>query len=215
MKLLNLFILILMVISLPVLSAEQTAEQIEQDKIRAVQKIQILDRPLLMRGMGLTQLMSDDYYIGAFYLDELAVFDDGDDFVYIEVPRRMEFRFASERKISGRGFGRNLAERIRINNTPGNIKAEKANLQKFIRLFRGSYKKGDVISFDYHRDFGTRVYLNSRRLGEIKNSRDLYRLLVKMWVGDRPPSSTFKKGIIGRNDGDYAIELLKRYVSLK
>lgn len=208
MKFINIFAIILVVSSFSVHATD------DNEKLLAVQKIQILDRPLLMVGMGLTQKMNDDYYIGAFYIDEAAQYSSGDDLVYIEAPRRMEFRFASERKTSGRGFGRTIAEGIRINNTPGNIKTERDNLQRFIGFFKGVYKKGDVIRFDYHRTFGTRVYLNKRRLGEINNSRDMYRLLVNVWVGDRPPSSKFKEGIVGRNEGNYAIELLRKYISL-
>lgn len=207
----KLLSIVFFIISFSAISAEQT----EEEKLLAVQKIQILERPLLMVGMGLTQLMSDDYYIGAFYIDEAAQYLSGEDLIYIEAPRVMEFRFASERKISGRGFGRKIAEGIRINNASENVDAEKENLQRFIRFFKGSYKKGDIIRFDYHKRFGTRVTFNGRKLGDIRDSRDLYRLLVRIWVGDRPPSSKFKLGIIGRNEDQYAITLLKRFVSLK
>jgi len=210
-KLFNIVFLVVSLLSTSVAIAEKS----EEEKLLEVQKSQILDRPVLMVGMGLTQLMSDDYYIGAFYIDQAAQYSGGEDLVYIEAPRRMEFRFASNRKISGRGFGRKIAEGIRINNAKTNVDDENRNLQRFIKFFKGNYKKGDVIQFDYHDSFGTRVNLNGRRLGEINNSADLYRLLVRIWVGDRPPSSQFKKGITGNNEAEYAIELLRKFVSLK
>ncbi len=191
------------------------ADLTESEKLIAVQKITIVDRPLIMRGMGLTQMLNDDYYIGAFYLDDAATFATGDDLVFIDAPRRMEFRFASEHKISARGFGRKIAEGIRINNEKINIDSEASKLGKLMGLFKGSYKKGDIIRFDYHTSFGTRISLNGRTLGTIARSRDFYRLLVRLWVGERPPSSLFKEGIIGKNEDNYSISLLKRFVSLK
>jgi len=160
-------------------------------------------------------MLNDDYYIGAFYLDDAATFASGDDLVFIDAPRRMEFRFASEHKISARGFGRKIAEGIRINNEKINIDSENAKLKKLMGLFKGTYKKGDIIRFDYHNSFGTRVSYNGRTLGTISRSRDFYRLLVRLWVGERPPSSLFKEGIIGKNEDTYSINLLKRFVSLK
>jgi hypothetical protein len=191
------------------------ADLTENEKLIAVQKVMIVDRPLIMRGMGLTQLLNDDYYIGAFYLDDAATFATGEDLIFIDAPRRMEFRFASGHKVSARGFGRKIAEGIRINNEKNNIESEKDKLRIFMSLFKGSYKKGDIVRFDYHNSFGTRVSLNGKTLGTIKRSRDFYRLLVRLWVGERPPSSLFKQGIIGKNEDNYSIELLKRFVSLK
>lgn len=188
-------------------------ERTEQDRMIAVQKIQILDRSLIMVGMGLTQLMSDDYYIGALYLDDAAVFSEEEDLLLLDVPRSMQFLFASERSISGRGFGRMLGEAIRINNIPGDIDKEKDRLKAFLGLFKGNYQKGDKIRFDFHHTFGTRVYHNDKQIGEFENAKELYRLLLRMWIGNRPPSSIFKNGIIGKNDDDTAISLLRRYVS--
>ncbi|MCW8876665.1 MAG: chalcone isomerase family protein [Kangiellaceae bacterium] len=192
------------------------AEESEADKIIAAQNVKLGDRPLKMVGMGLTQLMNDDYYIGAFYVDDAAQYDSAEDLAYLKAPRRMEFRFASERKVSGRGFGRKLAEGIKINNEAEYIKAEGENLRRFIGMFRGTYKKGDIVTVDYYKaDSRTRISLNGRQLGVIDRSSDLYRMLVNVWVGGRPPSSKFRDGIMGQNENEYAIQLLRRFVSLK
>lgn len=188
------------------------ADQSENDQLLAVQKVQILDVSLLMVGMGLTQTMNDDYYIGAFYMDDTAGSVSEEDLAYLDRARRMEFRFISDYARSGRSFSRSIAESISINNSRDEISEAKPKLQTFLRLFKGSYKKGDVLRFDYHPSFGTKIILNDSSLGEIKDSQELYSLLVNIWVGERPPSSSFKVGIIGENDGDYAVKLLKRFV---
>ena len=68
--------------------------------------------------------------------------------------------------------------------------------------------------FDYHTQFGTRVYLNKRLLGEIPESREFYRFVHNTWLGDRPPSAKFKLGILGQNGDEYAIRLQQRYESM-
>lgn len=190
------------------------AEQTEEEKLLAVQRVDIIDKPALMIGMGLTQRMSDDYYIAALYLEENVQFDGSDVFLYEPVVRRMEFRIASTSSVSARSFARKLAEGIRINNNRDDISKQKAQLARLMKYFRGTYKRGDIIKFDYHNSFGTRISLNSRVLGEIPRSNDLYKLLVKVWVGERPPSSRFKEGIMGKNEPEYAVSLLKKFVAL-
>ncbi|TQV76980.1 hypothetical protein FLL45_03235 [Aliikangiella marina] len=190
------------------------AEPTEEEKLLAVQRIDIIDKPALMIGMGLTQRMSDDYYIAALYLEENVQFDGTDVFLYEPVVRRMEFRIASTSSVSARSFARKLAEGIRINNARDDISLQKAQVARLMRFFRGTYKKGDVLRFDYHNSFGTRVSLNDRVLGEIPRSNDMYKLLIKVWVGERPPSSRFKEGIMGKNEPEYAVNLLKKFVAL-
>ncbi|MET1254313.1 chalcone isomerase family protein [Aliikangiella maris] len=189
-------------------------EMSENEKMLAIQKVSIIDRPVVMVGMGLTRLLNDDYYIGAMYLDEKVEYDKTADFFSVKVARRMQFKFASKISISARSFKRKLVESLRINNSRKDINAQKAELAQFLKFFSGSYKKGDELSFDYHHTFGTRVILNGRIIGQVENSHDLYNLLVKIWVGERPPTSKFKSGILGNNDGDYAIELLRQYINL-
>lgn len=192
------------------------AEQTEQEKMLAAQKLRFDGSDLEMIGMGLTQLMNDDYYIGAFYIDVAAEFIEANDLAYIDAARRMEYRFASDRKISARGFSRKIAEGIKINNSAANVKAESENLRRLLGFFKGSYKKGDIVCLDYMRGTAkVQVRKNGRLLGEIEGARDLYQLVVKTWVGDRPPSSRFKSGISGGNEDAYAVSLLRRYVNLK
>lgn len=172
---------------------------------------QILDVKLIPTGFGLTKLLKEDYFLASLLIDKDAIFQGAEELVYIDAARRMEFKFVADRKISGRTFGRQMAESIKINNEKEALLDSISQVKQFIGMFRRSIKKGDVLRFDYHASFGTRVYLNKRRLGEIPYSSVFYRLLLNTWLGERPPSSEFKSGILGRNGDDYAVEMQKRY----
>lgn len=188
------------------------SEVSDEEKLQNAQKMTIGDRTLVMKGMGLTRRVSGDYYIAAFYMDESAQGTTEDDLVYLETARSMKYRFVSERKVSARSFSRKIAESIRINNESKDIKLEGKNINKFLGLFKGSYKKGDEIRFDYHNKKGTLVFLNNKLLGEFRRSAKLYTLLLNTWIGKKPPSNDFKVGILGRNpSNEDALKLLRRF----
>ena len=174
----------------------------------------ILDTQLIPTGYGVTKLLKHDYFLASLLIDKNAIYGSAEDIIYIDAARRMEFKFIADRKISGRTFGREMAAAIKINNIKDEIIDSKLQIRQFMKLFSRSIKKGDVLRFDYHDDFGTRVYLNNRRLGEIAYSKLFYRLLLRTWLGERPPSSQFKTGILGQNGDEYAIAMQNRYQSL-
>jgi len=174
-------------------------------------EVHILDRPLIPTGYGLTKLLNKDYYLGRFSIDKSAIYRSAEDLVFIDAARQMEFKFLTERKISGATFARNLAAAMKINNEVSALKDNMAEIKRFKGFFNKTIKKGDVLRIDFHSSFGTRVYLNNRMLGEIPESREFYRFVLNTWLGDRPPSAKFKNGILGQNGDQYAITLQQRY----
>lgn len=191
-----------------VLQAEESAQ------LGVIKEQSILDRPLMPTGYGLTQLLKKDYYLARLSIDKAAIYGGPEDLAIIDAARRMEFKFVADRKISGRTFARKIAEGMKINNQSDELKANMTQVKRFMTFFKRSIKKGDVIRFDYHRDFGTRVYLNDRMLGEIPYSLQFYSFLVNIWLGDRPPTARFKSGLLGQNGDDYAVQMQQRYESM-
>jgi hypothetical protein len=64
-----------------------------------------------------------------------------------------------------------------------------------LALHRG--KEGDVITFDWLTDAGTLVVLNGEVKGNAIPGDDVYRALLKVWLGDRPTSAGLKKALLG------------------
>ena len=174
------------------------------------QKAKILERTLIPTGYGLTKFLNKDYYIARFSIDETAAYSSADDLIYIDAARRMELKFVTK-KVSGRTFWRRLSQGIKINNDRDALKDNLVYVKRLQSFFKRTIKKGDVIRFDYHHDFGTRVYHNKRFLGQIGDSLEFYRFIVNAWLGKRPPSSQFKEGLLGRNGNEYAINMQQRF----
>ncbi len=61
-------------------------------------------------------------------------------------------------------------------------------------------KEGDVITFDWLPDAGTLVALNGEPRGSAIPGDDVYRALLRVWLGDRPTSAGLKKALLGRID---------------
>jgi hypothetical protein len=181
-----------------------------------LKKSKILDRTLIPTGYGLTKFLNKEYYLARFSIDETIFYGSVDDLIYIDAARRMEFKFVSD-KVSGRTFWRRFSQGMKINNERKALKDNLVFIKRLQSFFKRSIKKGDVIRFDYHQDFGTRVYHNKRLLGEISDlgevsdSREFYRFIVNVWFGNRPPSNRFKNGLLGRNGDEYAISLQRRF----
>jgi hypothetical protein len=59
-------------------------------------------------------------------------------------------------------------------------------------------KKGDVITVDWLPDVGTVVTLNGEVRGQSIAGYDLYRALLRVWLGERPTSAGLKKALLGQ-----------------
>jgi hypothetical protein len=60
--------------------------------------------------------------------------------------------------------------------------------------------KGDVITVDWLPDVGTVVTLNGEVRGQSIPGYDLYRGLLRVWLGNRPASAGLKRALLGDKD---------------
>ncbi len=180
------------------------------EQLFALQKTDLSGNELFLNGMGEVKKLNSDYFVAALYLKEKNTIDT--DIIYLEEPKRLIMRFALD-KVSARGFGRELAGALKINNVPEEITAYRNDLRDFINLFRGLYDKGDTITIDYEPKRGVTVKHNNKVLGSVKK-QGFDKLVFKAILGEKPMSTTFKSGLIGGNDDKYAIELLRKYVDM-
>jgi hypothetical protein len=70
-----------------------------------------------------------------------------------------------------------------------------------ILMSLGRGKKGEVIAFDFLPDAGTVVLRNGEAKGAAIPGEELYRALLRVWVGDHPGDGGLKKALLGRADG--------------
>jgi hypothetical protein len=106
------------------------------------------------------------------------------------------------RNLPARELVEALKDGIRDNSSTEEQQALKGRVEELaanlLALRQG--KKGDVITVDWLPDAGTLVVLNGEVKGGAIPGDDLYRALLKVWLGDRPTSAGLKKALLGQTD---------------
>ncbi|WP_251360024.1 TonB family protein [Kangiella sp. TOML190] len=175
--------------------------------LNSAANINVASSSLQLNGIAIQSELRSDWFINALYLvnktnDPNAILSDIN-------PKRMEIKVLAD-KLSGRRLKRFWVERIRINNEPEDVLGMAKAVRGFANMMGQNLEANDVISIDFIPGEATRVSINGSVQGDF--SPDLYNLIVKSWVGERPPSQEFKDAILGNTNFD---TLLSRYQSIQ
>ena len=57
-------------------------------------------------------------------------------------------------------------------------------------------RPGDVLDLDYLPDVGVQLRYNDQNVGKPVEGEDLYRVVLKIFVGDRPVDKRMKEGLL-------------------
>lgn len=70
--------------------------------------------------------------------------------------------------------------------------------KEFIAIFERSLNAGDILTVQYLPDNQTViVVLNNHELHRWTNAKTFFNALLKMWLGEHPPSRQFKQNMLG------------------
>ncbi len=177
-----------------------------------IQSVKLRDGPsLLLNGLAAMHDASGDIFIGGFYLEHR--YRDADSIAEATRAKRIAIRMVADR-FSGRRFGQMWRDRIAINNTPEQLKDMGPEIKQFLGAFSGTLRKGDRINIDFLPASGSRISINGVEVAWIKKPAFI-EPVIRAWVGERPPSVSFKQGVLGLADGNAVVELQSRFAALK
>ena len=147
---------------------------------------------LVLNGSGMRSKFFVDVYLGALYLshrtrDAAAVLGD-------RGPKRVAMIF--QRDVDGDKLRSAWREGFAANNPPDVLGAVEERLKAFAALFP-DVREGDRIALDYVPGEGTSVMLGDKVLGQIKGE-DFHQALLRVWLGDHPPTEALKIGLLGQ-----------------
>lgn len=152
------------------------------------------EKKLILNGYAVRTLTGQKSYVAALYLPniekrpEMILLNDD--------PSSMQLFFLQD-DFDPEEFLNLLTEAV-ILNTPDE-KKRKAEEEKLIALkaaFKQSINAGDVLVLDYSPSFGLRVSLNKKQLIAWPQAKLFYNMILKTWIGSRPPSTAFKQAIL-------------------
>ncbi|WP_339897331.1 TonB family protein [uncultured Gilvimarinus sp.] len=110
--------------------------------------------------------------------------------------RQMEIRFVADHMTAGK-LSRMFLQSIAINNPATAQRASGESLASFFNAFKGSLRRGDILSISERTDgSGVNVYLNRQRLISLDDG-NFFNMLLVTWIGSVPPSREFKSALLG------------------
>jgi len=146
---------------------------------------------LTLSGIGLREKAWIDVYVGALYLPEAT--DKAEAAINMEGPSRMVMHFV--RDVPADKIVDGWKEGFRNNNEKAVVEALGERLEKFNSFFSSDIKEGQAVMLDYVPGTGTRVSIDDEDKGSIEGE-DFVRALRAVWLGPKPPSKNFKKGLL-------------------
>ncbi|MGI9295288.1 MAG: TonB family protein, partial [Pseudomonadales bacterium] len=173
---------------------------------------QVAESDLSLNGLAVHSQLRAEIYMGAVYAEvgsshEQMLLDSDQN-------KRMELRVLAKRW-SARGFAEYWNQALIINNNEQDLKKFAREIRQFTSAIRGKLIPGDKIVIDYHVNQHTRLSVDGVQLMSVnKDPLQFFQLLLRCWVGPRPPSSEFKNDILNLPTGESAGGLLARYEAL-
>jgi len=150
---------------------------------------------LVLNGAGLRKRMFFKLYVVGLYVTEKR--QSPVDLLSLAGPKRISITLL--RTVPALELVDALRDGVRRNSSPGEYETVKGRLEelaaKMLPLLEGT--KGDVVTFDWLPEAGTRVGVNGvERSGTIAGA-DVYAALLKVWLGEDPASGALKKSLLG------------------
>ena len=181
------FLVFLMMVPLAVCAAEVEGVKID-DKTR------VANADLTLNGAGLRKRLFFKVYVMGLYVPQKnasagALIDQGG-------PKRIAIRML--RDVSADAFNEALAEGIRANHSEAEVKALDPGLKQLSAVIAEvqEAKKGMAIDLDWT-GADTQVMVNGKPTGKAIPGQDLYRALLRIWLGDKPVQDDLKKALLG------------------
>ena len=133
-------------------------------------------------------------YIGALYLAEPS--SNPEEIYASDTNQRMSFVMLVS-KMSARRIANAFYESIQLNTPPAEQEEMKEEIATMLALVDGSMKEGQQAVFEYLPGQGVRIEIAGEEKGMIAGDKRLFNLILRVWIGDTPPSNTFKEEVLG------------------
>ena len=153
-------------------------------------EVTVGDATLHLNGQGLRKKLWVKVYVGGLYLEHPTT--NAKNAAHSKQVKRMVMHFLTN-KATKKKMDKAWIEGFEANSA--HFEQIKSKVMQFKDFF-GDMKVDDVVEMTLVPGGGTTVVINGDTKGTIEGD-DFAEALVRVWVGDSPPSDDFKKGILG------------------
>ena len=176
----------------------------------AAEQANVAGADLQLNGLAVQSELRNEWFLNGLYLTNKT--DDAEEVISSPGAKRMELRVLAD-GLSGRRLKRFWIERIKNNNEASNVLANAKSVRDFATLMDKDLVSGDILTIDLLPSSATVVSINGSEIG--RTDETAFPLILKTWVGDRPPSSEFKEAILGGSSGVQRSTLISRFTSIQ
>jgi hypothetical protein len=134
-----------------------------------------------------------DTYIGKLYVEHPIT--DADQLIQADEYKRMVFQVVMKR-ISGRRIAKAMYDALQLNVSREEGRLLEDRLQLLVTMFDSSLKRGEESYLEWVPSQGSRIVLNGVVKGIIPG-KDFYDAILRIWIGENPVGSTFKRQVLG------------------
>ena len=134
-------------------------------------------------------------YVGALYLQNPSTVSS--EILADDSHQRMTFTLLFN-KISARRVANSFYEAIQINTSEEEQAALQKDFEMFFSMQDGAIHRGEASIIEYIPGKGTQVTIAGDKKGVIPGKR-LFNALLRVWIGETPPTQKFKDEILGVN----------------
>ena len=166
---------------------------------------------LNLNGIATFEQLRKEYYIGALYLG----WPGRDPATIANMPgkKRMQINITADRWPQLR-FSQMWNQAITINNPSSTINANALDILAFTSIPKGDLVEGDQLTVDLTANNTTLISLNGVPALRTGNP-SLLTMLLNAWIGQRPPTSEFKRDMLEAPKDQTGTDLLARFQNTK
>jgi len=162
--------------------------------VRVDPKARVAGIDLALNGAGLRQLFFTDVYVIGLYVRERTA--SAEAVMDLSGPTRISLTFL--RDVTAKSLVDALYEGVRDNTTAAEFSRIKASADALsaIMLPLQQARKGHIVALDFVPEAGAQVVMNGNAVGRPVPDRDLYRALLRIWLGDMPVDGGLKRALL-------------------
>jgi protein TonB len=166
---------------------------------------------LNLNGMASFEQLKKEYYVGALYLGWPG--HDAPTIANMPGKKRMELHITADRWPALR-FSQFWNQLITINNPSAEINNNAMDIVAFTSIPKGDLVEGDHLVIELTGNNTTLVSLNGVTALRTDSAK-LFSMLLNTWIGQRPPTSEFKRDMLDLPKNGAGTELVARFNSIK
>ncbi|MFZ5844385.1 MAG: chalcone isomerase family protein [Pseudomonadota bacterium] len=177
----------------------------------ALERMQLADGVVLLNGVGVAKQLNEELYVVTLYAtrpsrEPLELLD-------ARQRRRLQIRIVADRMYPS-GVARHFRDLVSLNNPRDELGREAKNLNRFYGLFQQGLMRGDELVLDNVPGKGLLVSINGQKVADF-SSPMLFDLLLRCFIGDKPPTLQFRASLLGDQDSATRAATLARFAALQ